>query len=295
MSGESIKILLVEDNPGDILLLREALIEIDTEWFEVTQAERLVEALEYTADRSFDVILLDLSLPDEQGLDTLLRLQEKVTGVPIIVLTGLKDEMLSLKAVQSGAQDYLIKGQVDSNLLTRSIHYAIERHRLQVELEQSRRREQQEREFRSLEQLSQSAQTSVTSQMFGLAPLHKSAPEKFNELVQDYCNMLELALEQRAYKIENKLSESLRAFAEQLGFLRAGPRDVVEVHRAGLKKMADQSPTLQRAQAYVEEGRLMVLELMGYLVSYYRNFALGSRGNNASAALKGNASKEKNS
>jgi DNA-binding response OmpR family regulator len=295
MNISPIKILLVEDDPGDIILLREALSEVDTARFELTRAECLEEALGYVADRSFDVILLDLSLPDEQGLDTLLRLREKVMGVPVIVLTGLKDEQLSLKAVQSGAQDYLVKGQVDSNLLSRSISYAIERHRLQAELEQSRRQEQQEREFHSLEQLSQSAQTSVSAQMFGMAPLHKSAPEKFKELVQNYYNLLELALEQRTYKVENRVSESLRTFAEQLGFLKAGPRDVVEIHRTGLKKKTDESPTLQRAQAYLEEGRLMVLELMGYLVSYYRSFSMGSRGNNASAALRGNASKEKNS
>jgi DNA-binding response OmpR family regulator len=295
MSDEPIKILLVEDDPGDSLLLREALSEADTLLFKLDQAKSLEEAISFLAKKNFDIILLDLSLPDEQGLDTLLRILERSPGIPIIVLTGINDEMLSLKSVQSGAQDYLVKGQVDGNLLSRSIRYAIERHHLQLELEQSRRQEQQEREFRSLEHLSQASQTAVSSQMFGILPLNKSAPEKFNDLVHNYCNLLDQALEQRAYKVDHRLSESLKSIAEQLGFLRAGPRDVVEIHRTGLQIKTDLSHTLQKAQAYVEEGRLMVLELMGYLVSYYRNFSMGLKGSNTSAVYKGNASKENDS
>ena len=86
----------------------------------------------------FDVILIDLSLPDSQGIDTFLTLQRQVLNVPIVVLTGLDDENLALSAMQQGAQDYLIKGRVDSSLLLRSIRYAIERERTETQLRQTK-------------------------------------------------------------------------------------------------------------------------------------------------------------
>jgi PAS domain S-box-containing protein len=130
--------------------------------------------------------------------------------------------------------------------------------------------ERLERELRSLEQLSAPPSAAVTAQLFGLAPLRESVPDTFNELVQRYGNLMDLALEQRAYRVEHNISERLRSLAERVGFLKAGPRDVVEIHSTALKrKTREVIPA--KAQAYVEEGRLMVLELMGYLVSYYRN------------------------
>ncbi|MDH5695058.1 MAG: PAS domain S-box protein [Dehalococcoidia bacterium] len=134
--------------------------------------------------------------------------------------------------------------------------------------------EQLEREVRSFEQLSSLPQTSVTAQMFGVTPLRQSAPDTFNELAQYYVDLMELALEQRAYKVEHDVSEGLRSMGEQMGLLTASPRDVVEIHSTSLKKRTSGAAP-QKAQAYVEEGRLMVLELMGYLALFYRNYFLG--------------------
>ncbi len=134
--------------------------------------------------------------------------------------------------------------------------------------------EQLERELSSLEQISQGSTTTVTAQMFGAAPLRESAPDTFNTLVQHYADLLDLALEQRAYRVEHDISGSLRTIAEQMGFMKVGPRDVVEVHGTVLKmKTTGISP--QKALIYAEEGRLMVLELMGYLTSFYRNYFTG--------------------
>jgi hypothetical protein len=88
--------------------------------------------------------------------------------------------------------------------------------------------------------------------------------------VQRYAELLDLAVEQRAYKVEHRLSDALRAVADDLGFLNAGPRDVVELHTAALKQRITGVPAL-KAQAYIDEARVMVLELMGYLVAYYRS------------------------
>jgi signal transduction histidine kinase len=138
MSNKPIKILLVEDNPGDARLLQEALMEAGPAQFELVPVEQLSEALQGLSEKGFDVILLDLSLPDSQGFDTFARAHVQAPGVPIVVLTGLNDEALAIKAVQEGAQDYLVKGQVDSNLLVRAIRYAIERKRVEKELERQR-------------------------------------------------------------------------------------------------------------------------------------------------------------
>lgn len=130
----------MDDNPGDARLLQEILRE-GAEPFELVHAESLAEALEVLDKARFDTLLLDLSLPDAAGLDTVLRVREHSTDTPIIVLTGMDDERLGLKAVQAGAQDYLVKGQVDGSLLFRTIRYAIERHRMIEELEQTRRQQ----------------------------------------------------------------------------------------------------------------------------------------------------------
>lgn len=141
MAAQPIKVLLVEDNPGDIRLLREILAEVTSVQFELAQVEQLSQALQYLAQARFDVILLDLSLPDSQGLETFLRIHAQVANVPIVVLTGLDDETLAVRAVQQGAQDYFFKGQVNGDLLVRSIRYAIERNRGEEALRQQAERE----------------------------------------------------------------------------------------------------------------------------------------------------------
>jgi two-component system cell cycle sensor histidine kinase/response regulator CckA len=133
------RVLLIEDNPGDARLLKEMLSEARGGPFCLQWAHSLSAGLEYLADCDVDVVLLDLSLPDSQGLNSLARLQTRSPQLPIIVLTGLDDEDLAATAVRKGAQDYLIKGQVDPHLLTRAARYAIERRNA----EQERRRLQE--------------------------------------------------------------------------------------------------------------------------------------------------------
>ena len=135
----AIRILLVEDNPGDARLIREHLSEAEGTFYELEHVERLREALLRLDHGALDVVLLDLSLSDSQGLDTVREAHRRAPQIPIVVLTGWDDETQAVRAVQEGAQDYLIKGKVDCNLLVRSMRYAIERHRMLAELEQARR------------------------------------------------------------------------------------------------------------------------------------------------------------
>jgi len=129
-----VHILLVEDNPGDILLLQEALADISTLKYVLLQVSRLDDALQRLEHERIDVILLDLNLPDSRGADTFLNLHIRYAHIPIIVLTSLADETLALRVVGEGGQDYLIKGEIDGPLLVRAIRYGIERHRLQRQL-----------------------------------------------------------------------------------------------------------------------------------------------------------------
>ena len=129
MNLEGIHVLLVEDNPGDARLFQELVRDTGAGHLRLEHVTRLSTALDRLSNGKFDVVLLDLSLPDEQGLTTLTRTHAHAPSVPIVVLTGLDDEALAVKAVRAGAQDYLVKGRVDGDLLVRSMRYATERAR----------------------------------------------------------------------------------------------------------------------------------------------------------------------
>jgi signal transduction histidine kinase/CheY-like chemotaxis protein len=135
--NEAIRILLIEDNPGDARLIREMLIGQGSLEFSVMRVETLGEAVQYSHEQPVDVILLDLSLPDSTGIDTLLKALTDIPDTAIIVLTGFDDQRLGVQAVQMGAQDYLVKDDIDSKLLRRAIRYAIERHRTETALRRS--------------------------------------------------------------------------------------------------------------------------------------------------------------
>src|SRR5437870_13149220 len=117
MKALPIRVLLVEDNPGDARLLREALAEIGDARFELTHVHQLGEALKRLGEERFDTILLDLSLPGGQGMDTITRVRQGSPGLPIVVLTGLDDEGPAIKAVRAAPTVYLVKGQVARSLL----------------------------------------------------------------------------------------------------------------------------------------------------------------------------------
>ncbi|MBN2475219.1 MAG: response regulator [Pirellulales bacterium] len=137
---ERVRVLLIEDCPTDArvvqFLLRQArgAMEVRHGLFEVTRADRLASALDRLARADFDVVLLDLQLPDSDGLETLTRVKTAAEDVPIIVMTGLDDDGIALSVIQSGAQDYLAKDHLDERVLARTIRHAIERKRAEVQL-----------------------------------------------------------------------------------------------------------------------------------------------------------------
>jgi PAS domain S-box-containing protein len=144
MPVDRIRVLLVEDNPGDARLLREVVREAEGAHIQLTHVDTLGKALLRLDVEKFDVVMLDLSLPDADGLETLVRTHAQAPSVPIVVLTGLDDEGLAIRAVREGAQDYLVKGSVTGQLLVRAMRYATERKRAVEALQRS------EEYFRSL-------------------------------------------------------------------------------------------------------------------------------------------------
>ena len=135
MEQSQLQILLIEDDPDDVLLFRESLAEARTVTSKLELAGTLSEGLRRILNQPFDVVLLDLNLPDSRGLDTLRSLLHQATIIPVIVLSGLADDQTTIEAIRQGAQDYLVKGEVTSQILGRVLQYAIERKRNEKQMQ----------------------------------------------------------------------------------------------------------------------------------------------------------------
>jgi len=271
-----LKILIVDDDPDIADALTLILQSAD---YDVISAATGQECLQIARAERPDLILLDVRLPDINGLEVCRRIKTdpELARIAVINVTGMrtsKDD--EVEGIEAGADAYL----------TKPVHLRTLLAHMQTLLRA--RQTETAREIESLEQFPRLPHASVAAQSLGLTPLRESLPDLFDELVQHYGDLLDQALEQRVYKVNYQLAESLRALGDQLGFIKAGPRDVVQIHHAALLIKAA-NVTVSKARAYIEEGRMLILELMGNLVSYYRNYTLSVRGDNASDGRKGEA------
>lgn len=137
INDRKISVLIIEDNPADLRLIREYLSYHDNPRYEVGIASRLAEALELVAQRAWDVILCDLTLPDSTGIETVREVRAHFKG-SIIILSGMADRDTAIEAMQIGADDYLVKGSCDEELLRRAVIYSLERRRLREQVEATR-------------------------------------------------------------------------------------------------------------------------------------------------------------
>ena len=135
MKNNPTRILLIEDNPLDARLMAEMLADAGDTGYELQQTSLISSALQSLNDHEFDIVLLDLTLPDGKWSDTVERICSACLQVPVVVLTGLEDDAVALAAVQAGAQDYLVKGKVEGHEIRHAIRYAIERKRLEERLQ----------------------------------------------------------------------------------------------------------------------------------------------------------------
>lgn len=139
-----VEVLLVEDNPGDARLVKESLAEAGARSFKLTHVERLEDAIRRLERDRYDVVLLDLLLQDSQRLGTLMAIHQQAPKVPIVVFTGLEDDVVGLWALSEGAEDYVVKGKVSGDSLAYTIRDAIERHGKEGQPEKSRKRSRKE-------------------------------------------------------------------------------------------------------------------------------------------------------
>lgn len=263
------RVLLVEDEPEDVNKIQTMLSDVNSVFFkrgfELVCGETLTEAKQILlSQEKFDVILLDLMLPDSRHTNGLQELQELIPSVPIIVQTALEDEVIAVKALELGACGYLPKVASDRNLLLYAIRSAIERQRQQKNVEQL----QQQQEVDVLESLLLNSNFKKNDYLL------QEMPDVFEELKARYHQILARFVEQKIYRVEGKISNQINIFVEQLGYLQATPRDLIELHTAVLKqKQNDKS--IKNTKAFTIEGRYLLLELMGKLLAYYRRYYIG--------------------
>ncbi len=203
------KLLLVEDNPADARLISELLGEAPARGFELVHVSRLAAAVELVGRQTFDAVLLDLGLPDSQGLETLSRTQLAGNGLPIVVLTGRNDQQFAVEAARAGAQDYLVKGQFGSHLLVRTLAYAVERKRASEEIR--RLNEGLEQRVRERTRQLEAANTQLQAEIAGRSRVEEELRATNAELAR--FNQVMVGRELRMIE----LKQEINALCAQLG------------------------------------------------------------------------------
>ena len=268
---DALRILLVEDNPGDARFVQELLLDADADYTSDV-APTLADALSMLGAGTYDVALVDLHLPDAEGLGTVDRVREPAPGLPVVVLTGLEDASVGLDAVRQGAQDYLRKGTFDADLLQRTLRYAVERADLQRALLQKERAEalRQERALRRLAALSDGT--------LGAPLLHGEA-DPYEALTQRYAESLG-AVAQMGPRAEGDaelpatVQQTLTAVAEEVGHQMGGPQDLVELHTRALERRMREAP--EERPRLMEEGPDLLASALALLAGHYRTQLLSS-------------------
>jgi signal transduction histidine kinase len=240
MQNGPIRVLLVEDNPADAALVQLALSESERR-FDVQGADCLALAKQYLAEHSYDVVLLDLSLPDSDGLDTLTQVRGYNTHIPIVVLTGLADTEMALRSLEQGAQDYLLKGAFENQVLTRSIRYAMQRQQLVQLLEKKNRRltELYNTAHQFVDNVSHEFRTPLTVIKEFTAILRDGLAGGLNDEQRTYLDIVADRVADLTFMV-NDMLDSSKLEAGLLGLVRERhqPRQIVERVRDTLERKA---------------------------------------------------------
>jgi DNA-binding NarL/FixJ family response regulator len=218
-------------------------------------------ALALLAAGEADVALLPIAAGGE-GLAPLVKTRAMAPAVPVVVICGATDEALAVKAMQLGAADYLVRERLYGTVVVRSLRHAIEAERVRTVL------------ARHQAEWPPALGGGSASRP---APLRVALPDVFAELVGRYGEILDLTVEHVLQRRPLALEDRLQELAATAAELRAGPRDVIDLHAAVMKQREGEQGA-QRMKIYLAEGRLRVLELMGHLVTYYRDRWLAAQG-----------------
>lgn len=289
--GKSIiHILLIDSKDEQLNYIRSILDQVENFNYTIDRKSNVEEGLSEIVKKPINIVILSLrgNEPDDSILiETACNF---IPDIAIIVLTAYHNVELEIAAMKAGAEDFIVKEDINPNLLIRSIVYSMERKKLRKQLEYARLEQQQKRENQRYDDFFNTKNTSITAQLFGDDPVAKSVPELFNRLVTLYEAFIDLAVEEQIYKVNNNLSREVMLFSEQLGFLKATPQDIVEVHSQALKnKMKVFNP--QKLKVYTEEARLLLIEIMGYLAMHYRKYCIGAQREKRDVIIEENTEK----
>ena len=300
-------ILIIDDEPAITQSLKRSLRED----YDVYTANTITEALEILKQKEIAVILTDQRMPDMQGVDFLQAARMVQPNSLSILLSGYSDVQALVSALNLGTVRGFVSKPWDDQLLLEKVDAAVKEYRavfknpnllqsssqiiseMQQQIdnfkqlvetvsfetgssgillnEPDKQKVRQDHEASSLHKLYSGQDTGVSARMLGLLPLREANPDKFEELRAQYMICMEQAFEQRIYQVKYPISSNLKSIANDLGMLRASPRDVIELHHMALQLIFDKH-NLPRRQVYLDEGRLLALELMGNLVHYYRAY-----------------------
>lgn len=277
MLNDPCRILLVEDEAEDANLIKTMLGDVYSSFFErgfdIIRVETLAEAKKAIfAQNKFDVILLDLVLPDSRYVNSLQELQNLTTYIPIIVMTSLEDEVVAVRSLELGASGYLPKAaleSLDSNLLLYAIRNAIERKQQLAELEKSQNL-QKDKELDILERLLSDASNFGRTNTDSLS---QRMPDIFREIEGRYSQLLDRFVQEKIYRIAQETPEQANILVEQLGYLQATPNDIIQIHTNVLKNK--QNSATKNNKVFMVEGRYLLLKLMSKLAAYYRRYYIG--------------------
>ncbi|MCU0837112.1 MAG: response regulator [Rhodospirillales bacterium] len=283
MPDRAMKVLVVQAaGNGEPL----PVASIDGHGLAVDSVERFAapaDALDRLDGDDIDLVLLDIGARGADALATIGDVRQRAPTVPIIIITDGRDDAVALAALRSGAQDCLVRSEMEEHrpLLARAVRFAIERGFYLSDLDRNHQEGIRDRDVEALQAIFAGAKLSVTERSLGQSSVRERHPADFRKLIIDYGRILDdvvaaaTATPRRGENHETTMA--LSAIADRLGLLGAGPRDVVELHKGVLAPRVEgrDSRAARRALDYIEEGKLLVLQLMGQLVLFYRSLSWG--------------------
>ncbi len=260
MDNKVISVLLIEDNPADIALIREMLKESQNTDFKLHNVQHLNEGLKYLKENWVDVLLLDLNLPDSHGLVTFQKANENAPDVPIVILTAFDDEDTALTAVKGDAQDYLTKGNLDSSFLTRSMSYAIERKSIESELKkyQEHLEELVEERTNELKKSNESLKREI------------KARKKAEDEIRASLNEKKILLEEIHDRVENNLITVSNLIGLEYSLTDKEPIEIYQDSQNRVKAIALIHERLSKSEDFaVIDFAVYTDELIKYLLKSY--------------------------
>lgn len=271
MPYDRVKILLVDADAADARRIADALSRSGSPSvrYEVTHETSLDNTFNHLGEGLCDIVVCVLGEAGDHWPTTVERLAGRVAGCPLIAVADGAD---GLAAVEHGAVDYVERRDVGTLLMDKAIRCALVRARGHGPWIADADRA---RELDRLRSLCGPSPVAVTERRLGAGPMRLKATSEFSAFVARYAELLERAVTRRTVRTDDHLEDDLTRLADRLGLLGAGPRDAVDLHRAAVAAKLDGQPAA-KARALIEESRLLLLQLMGYLVSYYRSLSWGA-------------------